>query len=215
MSHEALCGQGGVGGGEFVGVVDKEGAGFDIADGVLLTGKAVGAHLGPVGGDIIEGFGVGLEAFERLVLGLDGAQVVFLAGFGASFSGQAVLLEDASDGAGGGLKIEKEFETAGTEAGGLLSGLQNLFFLGRAGFVGAGLGSPRTIGQGGATAVSEALQPAAYGLGRGTEGAGGWSDAVASGVEDHLKTQGKFVVMSADHVVVWDRGQGPVSSLSK
>jgi len=214
VGREAFYGQGGAGGGEFVGVIDEEGAGFDVADGVLVAGEALSAHLGPVGGDIVERFGIGLEAFERQVLDLDGAQVVFLAGLGASFSGQAVLPEDTGDGAQGGSKIEQKFKAARSEAGDLMPGLEDLFFLSRAGFMGAGLGGAGVIDQGGAAAFSKALQPAADGLERGAEGADGRTDAVALGVEDHLQAQGKFVVLSADHVVVWDRGQGPVSSLS-
>ena len=172
VGREAFYGQGGAGGGEFVGVIDEEGAGFDVADGVLVAGEALSAHLGPVGGDIVERFGIGLEAFERQVLGLDGAQVVFLAGLGASFSGQAVLPEDAGDGAQGGSKIEQKFKAARSEAGDLMPGREDLFFLSRAGFMGAGLGGAGAIDQGGAAAFSKALQPAADGLGRGGPSAG-------------------------------------------
>jgi len=52
-------------------------------------------HLRPVGRDVVERLGVGLEALEGLVAGLDGAQIVFLLVLLAAAVRQAALAQDA------------------------------------------------------------------------------------------------------------------------
>ena len=77
VGQQAPGGHGGVGGGELVGVRDKESTAFDITVGVLVFGEAEFLHLRPVGGDIEEGFHIGLEALEASVFSFDSPQVVF------------------------------------------------------------------------------------------------------------------------------------------
>jgi hypothetical protein len=86
VGEKVFYGEGGVGFGEFVGVVKEESAGGFVADGVLEAGKRTLEHLGVKVGDVAEGFDVHLEVREGRECGFDGAQVSFALMLALGFS---------------------------------------------------------------------------------------------------------------------------------
>jgi hypothetical protein len=72
---EARAGKRGIGLGQLGGVGQEDGAGGLVPEGVLEPRQALGLHLGPVLGDVVEVLRVHLPAAQRRMLGLDPAQV--------------------------------------------------------------------------------------------------------------------------------------------
>ena len=202
MGQDALGGHGGVGGGQLVGIVDEQGAAFHVAQRVLVARQAVGHHLGPVGGDVVERFGVGLEALEGLVGGLDGAQVVFLLALVFAPASHAGLAQDASDGPLRGAQAEQILEPPWPGAGQLLARGQHPALLGEGGLVGAGAGRARELAQAGAAFALEALQPFAHRIARTAEQTGGGLDAMGARMDHHAQAPIKEVVFGSGHVAV-------------
>ena len=208
VGEDALGAEGGIGRGEGVGVVDEERAALDVDVGVLVLWQAAGLHLRPVGGNVVERLGVGLQALEGPVAGLDGAQVVLFLMLLAALARQAALAKHARDRALGRREAEEVLEAPGAETRGLLASLENLLFVMGRGLVGAGLGGARFLDKSGAAALLEAPQPLAHGVSRTLEGAGGVADAVLPGVHHERQAHVKVLVIGSDHGVVVHGNRG-------
>jgi len=173
VAQEALDGQCGVGLGEFVAVGQELGAAGEFADRVLEAGEFEGLHLGPVDGDVGEIFDIHLEAGERGVGGLDGAQVVLAPMFFAAGAGELVLAEDALGSVMTQGQIELGDEAAGAEARGLLAQGDDPGFESGVGLVWAGLGGAGVAFEAGVAESFEAVEPFADGIALAAEVAGG------------------------------------------
>ena len=177
-----------------------------------MQGQFEALHLGPVVGDVEEGFGVGLDSLKGLVAGLYLSQVVFLLAFLSSLFRQAVLADDARDGSQGGLEAKVLFEPLGAEVG-LPPCLEDLFFMMGGGFVGTGFGSPRKFLEARGALLLESSEPEPHGVPGAGEVPGRGADAACPGKLADFEPEEIFVVFGADHLVIWKSRQDRGASL--
>jgi hypothetical protein len=124
--EDALQRQGGVGFRQLGGVGEEKGSAAFAANRVLEPRHARLLQLGKVMRDVVEVFGVHLQAQQRRVGRFEGAQIGLAAVFAGPGADQFFIAQDAVRGAFADGQREQVHEAAGAEAGGFLPGRDDL-----------------------------------------------------------------------------------------
>lgn len=195
---DAGGGERGVGLREVGGVGEEERAGGFVADGILETGHAGLLHLRIVVGDVVEVFGVHLEAAEGRVRSFERAQVGFAPVLAGARLEQFFVAQDAVRGAFADGQFKQVHEAAGAEAGGLLPGRDDFGRKGGRGAFGGVVGAAGVVGEGVVAGLPTA-QPQAHGGARTRVAARRGADAVGLRGADQCVAQAEFVVAVGAH----------------
>src|SRR5579859_2996674 len=204
MLEQPGAGQAGIGLGQLGGIGEEDGPGGFVAQSVLEAGQALGLHLGPVMGDVIEELGVHLPAAQGGMLGLDPAQVRLSAVLLRAWTQQPGVAQDPVDGSLADRQLKVLDQTPGSEAGGALAGGDRRTRRRFRAAAGLAARAPGVVLEPIVTPLQEAPKPQAHRVAAAAKAPPGGTDSVRLGINHQFAPQSEVIVDGRFH--------GPVKS---